>query len=294
MNLTSMEYFVALARERSFTKAAQQLHITQQSLSAHIAALEQELGCQLLVRRVPLELTYAGTVFLRYAANFQRELGDLHREFSDITNNQRGILRIGIAFTRGRTIMPDLITAFQRQYPNITIELSEAPNRMLHQNLLNREIDLAIANFPDTLQGAQLQDFYREEIVLLLSDQLLERFPFDGDLTALKDCPFVLGNSNDIAGRMGRKVIAEAGFQPIIKAKSDNMETLLALCVRGVGACFCPEILARAVLSPAELSGLRMFRLGEQAKYPIRFGYLKSTYQWNMIDEFMRLARQTL
>ena len=136
MNLTSMEYFVALARERSFTKAAQQLHITQQSLSAHIAALEQELGAQLLVRRVPLELTYAGTVFLRYAAKFQRELGDLHREFSDITNNQRGILRIGIAFTRGRTIMPDLITAFQARYPNISIELSEAPNRTLHQNLL--------------------------------------------------------------------------------------------------------------------------------------------------------------
>ena len=104
----------------------------------------------------------------------------------------------------------------------------------------------------------------------------------------------MLGNSNDIAGQMGRTVTAEAGFQPIVKAKSDNMETLLALCVRGVGACFCPEILARAVLSPAELSGLRMFRLGEQAKYPIRFGYLKSNYQWNMIDEFMRIARETL
>ena len=49
-----------------------------------------------------------------------------------------------------------------------------------------------------------------------------------------------------------------------------------------------------APVSPAELAGLRMFRLGEQAKYPIRFGYLKSTYQWNMIEEFMRLARQTL
>lgn len=291
MTFSSVSYFIALARERSFTKAAQQLHITQQSLSAHIAALEQELGCQLLVRRVPLELTYAGTVFLRYAQNFQQELDELHREFSDITHNQRGVLRIGIAFTRGRTIMPGLITAFQAQYPNISIELSEAPNRILHHNLLNREIDLAIANFPETLQGAQLEDFYREEVVLLLSRELLERCPFDGDLSALRNCPFVLGNSNDIAGRIGRDAIAAAGFQPIVKAKSDNMETILSLCVRGVGACFCPEILADAVLSPADREKLCLFRLGEEAKYPIRFGYLKSSYQWNMIEEFMRLAR---
>ncbi len=58
MNFSSMEYFVALARERNFTWAAEQLHITQQSLSTHVAGLEKELGCQLLIRHVPLELTY--------------------------------------------------------------------------------------------------------------------------------------------------------------------------------------------------------------------------------------------
>ena len=67
MNLSSMEYFAVLARERSFTKAAEKLYITQQSLSSHIASLEKELGCQLLIRHIPLELTYAGEVFLRYA-----------------------------------------------------------------------------------------------------------------------------------------------------------------------------------------------------------------------------------
>ena len=66
MNFSSMEYFTVLARERSFTRAAEQLHITQQSLSAHIAGMEQELGCPLVVRRIPLELTYAGSVLLRY------------------------------------------------------------------------------------------------------------------------------------------------------------------------------------------------------------------------------------
>ena len=298
MNFSTMEYFVALARERSFTKAAQQLHITQQSLSSHIAALEQELGCQLLVRRVPLELTYAGTVFLRYAVNFQKELNDLYREFCDITEHQRGVLRIGVAFTRGRAIMPELIARFQGRYPNIEIELSEAANQVLHQKLLNREIDVAIANFPDSLQGVELRDFYREEVVLLLAKELWNAIGSDeaeeqvqnGDLSVLAQCPFVLGNSNDIAGRIGRDVLERAGIQPILRAKSDNMETLLSLCVGGTGACFCPENLMYSALTGEQISTLKRFRLGKEAEYPIRFGYLKSSYQWNMIEEFMRLA----
>ena len=73
MNFTSLSYFEMLARERSFTRAAQELHITQQSLSSNIAKMETELGCQLIVRHVPLELTYAGEVLLRYAETFREE-----------------------------------------------------------------------------------------------------------------------------------------------------------------------------------------------------------------------------
>ena len=303
MTFSSMDYFVMIARERSFTKAAEQLHITQQSLSAHIAALEQELGCQLLVRHVPLELTYAGKVFLNYALTFQQNLNSMRQEFCDITNNQKGTLRIGIAFTRGRTIMPDLIAAFQKEFPNIAIELNEDTNEALHKNLLNGETDLAIANFPDTLQGAELKDFYHEEIVLLLSSQLLQQVygnqadqvvntASKGNLSPLQNCPFVMGDSADIAPHIGLAAIHRSNFRPIIKVKSDNMETLLALCVRGVGGCFCPENLARAVLTPAQLSQLHVIRLGNRAKYPIRFGYLKQSYQWSILSEFIRIAKE--
>ena len=72
MNFLSMKYFLMLAEERSFTKAAERLHITQQTLSAHVAALERETGAKLFVRHVPLELTDSGSVFLRYARLFVR------------------------------------------------------------------------------------------------------------------------------------------------------------------------------------------------------------------------------
>lgn len=304
MNFSSLEYMIQLARDRNFTKAAQQLHITQQSLSAHIAALEEELGCKLFVRHVPLELTYAGEVFLRYAEHIQQELKNMRREFCDITDNQKGVLRIGIAFTRSRSIMPELILRFQRQYPNIEIELSETTNQGLHYALLNKEVDLAIANFADNLPGIELAEFYQEEIVLLLADSLLSQIAPHadktaleqqircGDLSALKHSPFVLGNSEDIAGRIGRTLIDRSGFTPIVKTKSDNIETLLALCQQGAGACFCPLNFVSAAIPAEALAGMHLFSLGEQAKYPIRFGFLRANYQWKVISAFIRLSAE--
>lgn len=160
MNFHSLDYFLVLAREKNFTRAAEALHITQQSLSSHIAGLEKELGCTLLVRRTPLELTYAGRTFLRYAESIGQTRQAMEREFCDISENQKGELRVGIAYTRGRAIMPRLIPAFQRQYPNVEITLLEGSNDAIQKALLSGGIDLAIAGFPHPLPGVVLEDYY--------------------------------------------------------------------------------------------------------------------------------------
>ena len=87
MNFLSMDYFLMTAEKRSFTKAADALHITQQTLSTHIANLEQELDCKLFVRHVPLELTYAGEIFRQYAADFQKKYRAMQHEFADLNKN---------------------------------------------------------------------------------------------------------------------------------------------------------------------------------------------------------------
>lgn len=296
-----MDYFITVAREKSFTKAAEHLHITQQTLSAHIAGIEKELGTQLILRNVPLRLTYAGEVFLKYATDFQQKYSDMQKEFQDITKNTKGKLRIGIGYTRGRAIMPLLIDEFQKIYPLIQIELIEDSNEMLQKYLLDREIDLAIASFPDSLPGIELYPFYHEEVALLISNTLLEDLYGDrldeivteinnGNLSVLKDCPFVLGTEDGVTGKISRFFMKRAKLDPVIKAQSDNMETLLALCRRGVGACFCPRNLKRMTLSGKEIAGLKVFPLSDDAKYQIRFGITKQNYQWKVVQEFMKTA----
>lgn len=304
MNFDSLDYFIVLARERNFTRAAEALHITQQSLSSHISNLERELRCPLVVRRTPLELTFAGRTFLRYAESIRETKQALQRELCDISENQRGELRIGIAYTRGRAIMPRLIPAFQREYPNVEILLREDSNDALQKLLLEGGIDLAVAAFPRALPDIVLEDYYTEDVVLCLSDPLLKRCGIDlsahraeiaaGDLHALRACPFVLGSAEDIGGRIGRALLRSSGFTPLSRAASENVETLLALCVQGVGACFCPSNLLDTALPPAQLAQLHILPLCSKASYPICFGYLKRSYQWSVIAKFIRIAREQL
>lgn len=300
MNFSSMDYFVMAAREKNFTHAAERLHITQQTLSTHIANLEREMGSRLFVRSVPLELTYAGQVFLAYAIDFRRKRQALEREMGDIASEQRGLLRVGIASTRGRTIMPPLIHVFREKHPFISIKLIEAANDQLRQALLDGEIDLAIADFPQTVPGIEVRDFYQEEVVLLAAYSLLERIyglPAEmlaeqishSGLKALENCPFLLNSPQDIAGRIGRSLLAQAGVVPRIAAESSNMETLLSLCVLGEGACFCPENLVRATLQREDIDSLSQFRLGVEGRYMIRFACLKREHHWRILEDFVNL-----
>ena len=305
MNLSSINYFIVLAKELSFTKAAERLHITQQSLSAHIAGLEREFGVRLLLRSVPLELTYAGRIYLQYAMEFQRRLDAMRHELNDVANNQRGLLKIGIAATRGRRILPALIEEFQRVYPQIDIRLLEESTDSLQQSLMDGEIDLAIANFPEELPGVELDDFYQEEVALLISRSLLQklygenagqvlRTVAQGDLSPLETCPFLLNVQQDIAGRIGRSLLKRSGIILNPKLESATTGTILDICAKGVGACFCPDTLIKTALDEEQLAGIEMIRFGEDARYWIRFGYRRESYHWSVIKGFMDLGKRII
>lgn len=305
MTLIQMEYFLMAARERSFTRAASRLFITQQSLSASIAALEEELGCPLFLRRVPLELTYAGAQFRQHAQELLRKVERMKQDLGDISANQRGILQVGIAPTRGRAIMPDIAEAFLKKHPGIRLVINEGTNDGLHQDILNGDIDIAIGNFQEGRTGIALRDFYEEEVALFASDELLDRcFGQEkgpviealqrGDFRQLVHCPFVLGNPKDIAGKIGMTVLGALPLQPRSPAQADNAETMLTLCAKGIGLSFCPVILAKTVLPESKYRSLHRFRLGDVGKYRIRFAYRPEEQLWKVMTSFMDIATRLL
>ena len=302
MNFSSMDYFVMVAQEQSFTRAAERLHITQQTLSAHIAGLEKEVGSRLFERTVPLTLTYAGRVFLEYAVDFRRKYQSLGQIMGDISSHKKGLLRIGISSIRGRATMPTLIHSFHQKHPQISVKLEEIGNDQLVRLLMDGEIDLAVTDLPQTSPGLEVWNFYQEEIILAVARSLLERLygpqanlekrmEREG-LAALEGCPFLLNSPYGVTGRFARGMLAQAGMIPNVVVESFNIETLLELCVLGEGACFCSEKLMRVALPQEKIDTLTLFRLGKEGRCMIRFACLKQERRWSVLEDFIDVMLQ--
>ncbi len=285
MNFQTLEYVRAVAEQRSFTRAAEQLHVTQQTLSAHVAGVERELGCRLFVRRTPLEITHEGEAFLAHAAVMERELGDLKRSVAGDAHDQAGTLRVAVAYTRGRAVLPAVVERFSQEYPKVQVRVDEGTNDALFSAITSGDADVAIIGVaPGEIAGVEVLPYYEERIVLMADRGLLERSGVDeaaareallrDDLTPLVTCPFVMGGPADITGSLGLALFARAGIKPKIRAQSNNMETLLAFAMRGIGACFCPENLVPLAATESQRERLATFSLGPSARYPISLARL--------------------
>ena len=301
MNLQSMDYVITTAEEKSITKAAERLHITQQTLSAHICALEEELGCQLFVRHVPLEITFAGREFLKYAHSIQNEVKGLRRTFDEITGEERGILKVGVTHVRGEIILPEMIMDFSRKHPGINLKIIEDANDVLIQKLKKGEIDLCISDFATEQSKIQYVDLYREKVVFVCqkqlfhkiygeeADEVLRRIEQEADFKILARCPMLISHAMDIAGRYARKWIATFDDIPQIKVEASNVELLLRLCRSGLGGCFCPDIILRDVFSREQMKDMLVISLGKESEYDIRIGWKDD---WRVISAFVESAKR--
>ena len=306
MNLVTMEYFIALSNERSFTQAAEKLNITQQTLSAHIAGVEKELGVQLVERSVPLKLTYAGEVFLEYAQGFQESKRKLMHEMGDISNDVRGCIRVGVASTRGHIIMPRVISRFRKSHPGVTVELHEGENVELIEALKQGYLDIIVAYVPFAQPGFDMEVVYKDEVVLCASnrllediygehiDEVIEQVVKTQSLLPMKECPFMLVGKRDVSGEIARQMFEKDALKPEFVVTSKNVETLLSLAERGVGACFCPGEVVESTYPEGTNAGLHIIRLGKVAHYPVHAAFRKDDTVWSVVRSFREILDEEI
>ena len=304
MNFQTMDYFVAVAEERSFTRAAGLMHVSQQTLSASVAAAERELGVKLVERTVPLSLTYAGEEFLAYARRFQAEQRAMGQEFRDIAHNDRGRIRVGVTATRGHIIMPRAIAMYQRAHPHISIALFEGENDELVDELGEGRLDMVVATVAAHVPGLEVHQLFREEVVLIVARSLLDELYGEeaecvaeaceatGSIAGLAACPFLLMGERDVPGEFSRRKLAEAGISPEVRVVSKNSETLMALALRGVGACFVPSELVATTFADPVAAGMRVIHLGEEMSYPLSVAWRSADHVWSAILGFDQVLRQ--
>jgi len=249
MELRHLRYFVAVAEELSFTRAAERLHIAQPPLSQQIRQLEEELGVTLLQRGArPIGLTDAGQVLLDRSRALLADLATTVAETRRTGRGLTGRLSIGFAGSAMYVFLPDVINGYREACPNVELALDEMLASEVAAALQERRIDVGFAR-------PQLPQHARVAQKLLLEEPYLAALPDRHRLAGRKrialaelaDEPFVLYPLNAGPSVTERIVTAcqASGFTPRIVQEVLHLQTAVSLVAAGVGISLVPQAAAQ-------------------------------------------------
>ena len=310
INFLNLEYFLVAAEELNFTRAAKRLYISQQSLSNHISNLEKEFDVVLFNRTSPLTLTYAGQALQTRARQLLDLKDETYKEISDIKDFSTGQLSIGVSHTRGRFILPEILPTYQREFPGIELHLVEGNSSELANDLLHGNIDLMIDLLPFTAENVATVPICREEILLIVPDEVIHKAYPDrfeeikkklyqsADVRLLENCPFVLLKKGNRVRTIADELFEDTQITPHIVLETENIETVLALSVLGMGITFYPRMFMSSKQnlkayhdSLMKQAGLNLFSLNyPRAHGTLAIGYHKGHYMSRATHEFIRTA----
>lgn len=165
MDVKYLKYILTIARRRNMTKAAEELFVSQSSLSQYVARLEQEVGTPLFFRsKGELTLTPAGQLYVRAARQVIQIQQELYREIAGL--DKRGHISVGVTSNFGLRMLSEIIPVFKQAYPEFTIEISELGLPALKKLLLDQKLDLGIASCVDLSPFEDSSHILRKEEVL--------------------------------------------------------------------------------------------------------------------------------
>ncbi len=257
MIFKNYEYFLTIAEEGNISSAARKLFVSQPSLSQYLKRLETNLGVELFDHtRYPLQLTYAGERYLAYVRELFTLDKRMKQEFSDITHNRRGKIRLGIAYWRGSNVLPQVFPEFLRLWPNIDIDITEECGNLVVKDLAAEKLDFAVMNITSTMDLSNLVccELFPERILFAakkdteLSNQLKNsaktvsgiHYPvIDPEL--LRNCSFILPKAGMNFYIMTTQFLNKYQIKPKTLLNLENTSTALHLVSEGVGVCFVPE-----------------------------------------------------
>jgi DNA-binding transcriptional LysR family regulator len=253
IDLKQLKYFLAVAEEKSFSRAAERLHISQPPLSQQIMKLEAELGVRLFARTTrSFELTVAGKALMAEASDLLGRMRMTIDTIRQIDRGEVGRLRVGIVGSAMWGPIPSLLERFQSEFPKVTWTIHELGPDEQFEALRSKQIDVGFWREPrlddETLKNAHLHQelCFRENVCVAVHKHhaLARRDAIDlVDIASEPMLTLHLGQSAE--PRYLIQCCINAGFQPTIFQEAAEPQTLLAMVGAGLGVALMPETTSR-------------------------------------------------
>jgi DNA-binding transcriptional LysR family regulator len=248
LNVPRLQVLCELAERGSFSATAEALSFTQSAVSHQIAALEKEVGTKLVERdRRGARLTEAGELLRTHAEAILGNLVEAEQELGDYVGLRAGRLRLAAFESAGATLVPASVTIFHERYPDVELRVVQMEPEEACENLLNRQLDLAVVYdlvpptgvLGDDLELTHLFDD-RYDAVVSAEHELARRSSLK--LADLADETWINTTGRDLCHRIILQSCHEAGFQPRVAFQVDEIATSQALVGTGVGVTLLPSL----------------------------------------------------
>ena len=308
------KYVYEVYKERSFTKAAQNLYISQPSLSARIKKIEEIIGEPLFDRSTtPLQLTEVGKVYIEAAEEITQIEQRVENYINDLAGLKTGNLAVGASTLFAAYVVPSLITQFNQKFPDVHIQLIEGNTAELEEMLGSNALDFVIDNYhyDSILYNKEL---YCEENKLLAvpkhfavneelgmyqlsykniknKNYLNQKYPAV-PLGRFADLPFIMLTQGNDTRTRGDRLCRNVGFKPNIVLEFNQQSTAYMASSTQLGATFISDILVSQL--PA-FENLVYYKLdGEEAKRKVFFYYKTHKYKTRVMEEFIRMMHEQI
>jgi len=247
-SIRQLEYFVTIAEERHFTRAAERLHVAQPSVSSQLRRLEQMFGTPLFHRdRGPVTLTDAGEALLPLARRVLADLAEVIHGAAEIEGLSRGHVAIGATPSLAAVFLPIVLSRFHRQYPGVSLSVTERDSLYLVEGLESGTLDLALAIMPLAHPLIRRVVLAVEELVVVTAvDGVLSKRR-QVALSDLRNVPMIMFREGYDLRSTTLAAFNEVGFAPSIVVEGGEMNSVLSMVAAGLGVAIVPEIVATGV-----------------------------------------------
>ena len=266
--------FRTVAHHLNFSRAAEELWLTQPAVTQQVKTLEDELGVPLFDRSGGrISLTAGGKVLLPFADKMREVSDQAFAAVAETTGEQAGELAVGASQTIGQYLLPNFVAGFVKTYPRIRIIARSGNTEAMLDALLAHEIQLALIEGPERRKDLNIEPFLQDHMVLVVpaSHEWADQ---EVDVEALKQQPLLIREFGSGSRRVVEKAIVAAGLQKKdlrIQMELDSTEGLLSAVEAGLGVTFVSRWAVRNQLSLGALKIARVRGLKLSRQFSIAY-----------------------
>lgn len=288
MDLDQLRYFLHVARLQNFTRAAEELKISQPALSRSIQRLEEELGQPVFERKTrSVSLTDAGTLLQARAQQMLTILEDTKAEITD--DGQSGRVRVGAIPTIAPYFLPNVLRQFATEFPKATLIVQENTTDALVKSCTQGEIDLAVLALPIPAKYLEVEELFEEELLLVLppTHPLVDKEKIR--LTDVEPYPFVLLDEAHCLSDSIVSFCRQRSFQPVAVERTSQLAMVQELVSLSHGISMIP-----AMARELDQSNRRVYRSlhGRKPTRMVAVAWNPYRFQSRLIKAFRERLQQ--